>query len=209
MRVVPLGDRAVLLTELGVEPWRVAHALNEGPPRGLVEAVAAYDAVAIHFDPEAFDPECLGRLRVTAVVSRQRHQVPVCYEMGQDLAEASALLGLSAEELLQIHAQTVYTCAAVGFRPGFAYLGPLPSPIAGLPRMATPRFHVEAGSVGITGSQTGVYPQSGPGGWWIIGRTPMGMVDVETGYYPIEAGDEVEFVPISAAEFERRKGECL
>ena len=201
MKIQPLGDRAVLLTELDVAPWRLAQALNGAPPEGLEEAVAAYDAVALHIDPERFEIGTIEAVSIPAERQPRRHPIPVCYEMGEDLGEAAERLSLTVEEVIAMHSGTTYRCAAVGFRPGFAYLGSLPDGLAGLPRMPSPRLRVEAGSVGITGRQTGVYPQAGPGGWWILGRTPLCMVDVAAGYYPIEAGDEVGFFPISESEF--------
>lgn len=209
MKVDPLGESAFLLRDLPAEPYRLAQAWNAALPTGMIEAVASYDAVAVYVDPDRFDPACLTPLPALEATVGRHHRIPVCYALGPDLAEAAERLGITPPELVAAHAGTVYRCAAVGFRPGFAYLGDLPDPIAGLPRRAEPRVRLDAGSVGITGRQTGVYPQPGPGGWWLIGRTPLTLVDPDSGYYPIEAGDEVEFVPIDEDEYERREGERL
>jgi inhibitor of KinA len=209
MTRVPLGERALILRDLPAAPYRIAAALNAAPPPGLVEAVASYDAVAVYIDPDRFDPRSLDPLPVLPDESPRRHRIPVCYPMGDDLAEAADRLGLTPAEVARAHSETIYRCAAVGFRPGFAYLGTLPDALAHLPRRAEPRLRVEAGSVGVTGRQTGVYPQAGPGGWWLIGRTPVTLVDPESGYYPVEAGDEVVFVPIDEEEFRAREGERL
>ena len=205
--LIPLGDRAYLIRDLPAEPFRVATALNAARIPGLLEAVAAYDSVAIYVDPDVFAG--LDHLPVAQDTVARRHHVPVCYSLGGDLTEVADRLAILPRELIALHANRPYRCAAVGFRPGFAYLGDLDTAIAGIPRRPTPRLRVEAGSVGITGRQTGVYPQDGPGGWWLIGRTPLKLVEPESGYYPIEAGDEVVFVPIGEEEFEARRGERL
>ena len=209
MTVKPLGESAYLLQDLPAEPYRIAAALNESPPMGLIEAVASYDSVGLYVDPDRFRLASVDPPPIAPEAAAKRHRIPVCYEMGPDLVEAANRLGLSEDDLVQLHAGEVYRCAAVGFRPGFAYLGELDARIAGLPRRSEPRLNVEAGSVGITGRQTGVYPMASPGGWWLIGRTPLLLVEPDSGYYPIEAGDEVVFEPIDRSEFARRIGERL
>lgn len=208
MRITPLGETAYLLRDLPAPPYRIARALNLRPMAGLIEAVASYDSIGVYVEP-GFDPLALEDLPLGDVGEAKRHAIPVCYEIGPDLAEAAERLRSTPDAVIRAHSQTVYRCAAVGFRPGFAYLGDLPAPIAGLRRRSEPRIRVEAGSVGITGRQTGVYPAPSPGGWWLIGRTPLVLVDPASGYYPIEAGDEVVFVPIGEREFEARMGERL
>jgi inhibitor of KinA len=208
LRVVPLGESAYLLRDLPAAPYRIARMLNLRPVTGLIEAVASYDSIGVYVE-DGFDPRSLEDPPLGEEEAAKRHRIPVCYELGPDLAEAADRLRLMPEDVIEVHSQAVYRCAAVGFRPGFAYLGDLPDSLADLPRRAEPRLRVEAGSVGITGRQTGVYPAPSPGGWWLIGRTPFVLVDPETGYYPIEAGDEVVFVPIGRGEFEARVGERL
>lgn len=208
MTITPFGESAYLLRELPAAPFRIARALNARPVPGLVEAVASYDAMAVYV-LEGFDPRLLEDLPLGDEGEARRHRIPVCYSMGPDLMEVAERLDLTPDRVIAAHSQTVYRCAAVGFRPGFAYLGDLGDAIAGLPRRAEPRVRVEAGSVGITGRQTGVYPAPSPGGWWLIGQTPLVLVDPESGYYPIEAGDEVEFVPIGEEEYAARRGERL
>jgi inhibitor of KinA len=139
----------------------------------------------------------------------KRHIVPVCYEMGADLGPAANALGMSSERLINLHLSSDYQCYAVGFSPGFAYLGYLAHEIATLPRLPAPRTRVPPGSVGITGRQTAVYPSATPGGWNLIGRCPLTLVDQADNYFPIEAGDRVEFRRIDGAEFESLAGERL
>src|SRR5206468_7095395 len=99
-----------------------------------------------------------------------------------------------------------YVVYAIGFCPGFPYLGYLPKELAGVPRLTSPRLTVEAGSVGLTGRQTGIYTEARPGGWNIVGRTPLELVNVKDGYFPPRTGDEVVFERIDETEFRRLQG---
>lgn len=207
MIIEPLGDLALILRDLSVEPYRVAKALNEDRPAGLIEAVASYETVGLYIDPATFDEACLDPLPVAPEGVGRRHLIPVCYELGEDLDRAAQKLDLSSDQLIAAHSGEDYRCFAVGFCPGFAFLGYLPGALAGLPRLEVPRIRVTPGSVGITGRQTGVYPLERPGGWWLIGRTPLTLVDED--FFPIEAGDTVRFAPIGREEYEARKGERL
>ncbi len=207
MRIDPLGDSALILRNLVVPAYELAEALNQSPPKGLFEAVASYETVGLFIDPQTFNPDDLTESRTTT--TPRAHQVPVCYALGEDLDDAANALNLTIEALIQAHTGTTYRCYAVGFCPGFPYLGYLPPEISGVPRRSQPRARVTPGSVGITGRQTGIYPLERPGGWSLIGRTPLEIVNEEDGYFPIQAGDEVRFVSIEMDEFERLKGERL
>jgi inhibitor of KinA len=231
MRWEPLGDAAYLLRDLDRPAYEVANALNLQAPEGLVEAVAAYETVGLFVAPDRFDAEGIGSLlppppdgtnhpsttklggNATSHPSTEpagrQIEIPVCYELGPDLDEAAARLGISAEELIRRHAARTYRCFAIGFCAGFPYLGYLDERIAALPRRASPRVRVAPGSVAITGRQTAIYPIERPGGWWLIGRTPLCLVDVEADYFPIVAGDEVSFFPIGRDEYARREGTRL
>jgi len=209
MKIEPLGDSAYILRELDDEPYLIARALNLHPPKGLIEAVASYETVGLYVDPFSFDIDDIPARtsRDEPEMSGASHVIPVCYELGPDLSEAAAQLGMTASELVAHHSNRDYRCYALGFCPGFAYLGYLPEEIAGLPRLPNPRVSVEPGCVAITGRQTAVYPLERPGGWWLIGKTPLTLVAED--YFPIEAGDTVRFVPIDAAEYTEREGERL
>ena len=111
--------------------------------------------------------------------------------------------------MIAIHSSLDYDVFAVGFLPGFPYAGYLPPALSGLPRRDSPRLQVPAGSVAIAGRQTAVYPRQSPGGWHLLGTTPLSIVQVEAGYFPIQAGDRIRFQPISAGEFEARRDERL
>lgn len=140
------------------------------------------------------------------IAASRYHLIPCCYSLGPDLAYVAELLGLAPEEVVALHAGQDYTVYAIGFAPGFAYLGYLPQALCGVPRLARPRLRVEPGSVGLTGTQTGVYPLPRPGGWPLIARTPLVMVDVLAGYFPLAVGDRVRFVPIDEVEYASWKG---
>jgi inhibitor of KinA len=118
-------------------------------------------------------------------------------------------VGLPADEIIRLHSETEYTVYAIGFCPGFPYLGYLPPALCGVPRLDSPRKQLEAGSVGLTGRQTGIYTEPRPGGWNIIGRTPLELVNVADGYFPLRTGDKVKFTRIDEKEFDRLKGKRL
>ena len=200
----------MLLSDLGAPAWQVAAALNEAPRKGLIEAYASYSSVGLDIDPDLFDPQELQSVESTRPNSEPKvHRIPVCYELGQDLQTISAAVGLSPDAVINLHTSVEYTCQAVGFCPGFPYLSGLPQQLCGLPRLPAPRVRIEPGTVAITGKQCGIYPIVRPGGWNLIGRTPLTLVDVQSNYFPIEAGDTICFSPIKLKEFEERLGERL
>ena len=134
-------------------------------------------------------------------------EIPVCYggEFGEDLSFVAARAGLSVDDVIARHAAASYRVAMLGFSPGFPFLLGLPPELA-CARRDTPRRAVAAGSVGIAGGQTGVYPVESPGGWQLIGRTPLALFDAQ-GDPPalLQPGDGVRFVAIAEAEFERMR----
>ena len=202
----------MILRDLDGLAWQVAEFLRDAGIPGLEEAVASYETVGVYFQPLAFSEALMmEKLHAFKVLDREGklHCVPVCYALGDDLADAAGRLELSEEELIRIHSSVRYTCVAIGFTPGFPYLGPLDERIAGLPRRGSPRVRVPVGAVGITGNQTGIYPSETPGGWNLIGRTPLTIVDADEGFFPISAGDLVKFEPIGQEEFERLQGRRL
>jgi inhibitor of KinA len=214
----PLGDQAALASFAREdEALRFAAQARAASPPWMLDVVQAYAAVAVHFD--------LGSVGYAAVAEALRrlveapappgaglgplHLLPCCYEFQFDLERVAEQLRLAPAEVVRLHAATEYTVYAIGFCPGFPYLGYLPPTLCGAPRLATPRLRVEPGSVGLTGRQTGVYTEARPGGWNLIGRTPLKLVDVAAGYFPLRTGDRVRFEPIGPAEFRRREGEPL
>jgi KipI family sensor histidine kinase inhibitor len=211
----PLGDRAVLArfaTEAEAARWASAVRARGWP--GVEDVVLAYRSAAVFADPDRIAPEELeDRLRSLVADLDDRPpgrliRLPVLYD-GEDLPEVARRLGITASEVVANHSGRGYIVFAIGFLPGFPYLGYLPEALCGLPRREAPRVRVPAGSVAIAGRQTGVYPAESPGGWYLLGRTPLRIVDVARGHFPIRAGDRVRFEPIGPAEFDARLGEIL
>lgn len=216
MTLTPLGDRAVLayLPDEAAAA-RVAGAVRAANPAWLEDVVPAYASVGVFFDPrlvKAADVSAwlsaLPRAGNAASAGRSV-TVPVCYERGPDLGRVAEITGRSADDAIALHTATEYTVYAVGFVPGFPYLGYLPKELAGVPRLESPRVRVEPGSVGLTGRQTGIYPLAKPGGWNLVGRTPLTIVDVEAGYFPLRVGDKVRFERIDERRYGELEGERL
>ncbi|WP_169974141.1 5-oxoprolinase subunit B family protein [Tautonia rosea] len=208
----PFGDRAWLArfpTDACAAAW--AEAVRNRSWPGVVEVVAVYRSVAIFVDPSVIDPghlELLLRCVPTAETSQrvgQRFRVPVLYD-GEDLEAISKWIGLPMEEIIANHTAVEYSVRAIGFLPGFPYLGELSEPLIGLPRRATPRTQVPAGAVAIAGQQSCIYPEASPGGWHLIGRTPLIIADLSCAFFPIETGDRVQFDPINHRQYQQLWG---
>jgi inhibitor of KinA len=193
-----------------------SHLLQNEPCPGLQSVVPAFASVTVFFDPveaancppvqgsvvravEAYLAEKLRRLpesALAAIPHVRQVEIPVRYD-GPDLPEVARRLGLTQEEVVDIHTRHWYTVFMIGFLPGFPYLGPLPDALV-LPRRHTPRLRVPAGSVAIAGHQTGIYPQESPGGWHLIGRTEYPLFDpFQSPPAQLKAGWLVRFVRIS------------
>jgi KipI family sensor histidine kinase inhibitor len=216
--LIPLGDRAWLArfaTESDAGRWAIA-ARNAALPdvTDVTDVVIAYRSVSIHVKPDEADwSEIEARLRGLTPIDGASGggrlvTLPVLYE-GDDLLDVARRCRLTREEVIAVHSGTAYDVFAIGFKPGFPYAGYLPSPLDEVPRRDQPRLRVPAGSVAIAAGQTGVYPDEFPGGWNLIGRTPLTIVDLEAGHFPIRAGDRLQFMPIDRDEFEARNGEAL
>ena len=215
MRIEPLGDAAYIVRGLGDGPaYPYADELERMRLPGVDEVVPSYDTLGVFVDPAEFRLSSLEEALKESTTfkktaSARLHSVPVCYELGEDLESAAQELGILPEAVIEAHCSREYLCYAVGFCPGFPYLGKLPKEISGLPRLPAPRIVVPPGSVGVTGDQTGIYPSARPGGWRLIGATPLEIVSLEDAYFPIKAGDRVRFRPIRLGEYEAMKGDRL
>jgi KipI family sensor histidine kinase inhibitor len=211
----PLGDRAYLAhfdAERAAAGW--AAAVREGHHPGVTDVVLAYRTVAVFADPEQVDlVELESRLCAIVAVEEsarpgRRVVIPVLYD-GADLDAVAERRDLGRDEVIHLHTSVEYDVFAIGFLPGFPYAGYLPPALSGLPRREAPRLRVPAGSVGIAGRQTGIYPRESPGGWHLLGSTPLCIAEPDEGYFPIRAGDRIQFVAISPGEFETRRHERL
>lgn len=210
-RILPAGDGA-LVVEFGdgIDPalndrvLSLYRLLEADPPPGVEELVPTYRSLLILYDPLVTTPAALsvavrGLAGAPATgVAPRRTEVPVRYggQDGPDLVTVAAELGLTPEEVVARHTRPEYRVYMLGFAPGFPYLGGL-DPSLAAPRLPEPRTRVPAGSVAIAGNQTGIYPLESPGGWRIIGRTPLRLFDPAAPEpFLLRAGDRVRFVAL-------------
>jgi inhibitor of KinA len=221
-----VGDQA-LMVELGerISPdvhlrvRRFCDGLKRLGIPGVTEWVPAYTTVTVYFDPWKLNPvELMDQL--SELGKSMEHPegepvrtvvIPVLYggPWGPDLPEVARLNGLNEQEVIQIHAEPLYFVCMMGFVPGFAYLSGMSDRIA-TPRLATPRGQVPAGSVGIAGEQTGIYPLTTPGGWRIIGRTPIPLFRPENDPPTLlRAGDRIRFRPVAEREYQEIERACV
>ena len=194
---------------------QVAHAVRQRARPGVLDVVESYCAVSVHFDPLKTDTTAVvldlevevAHAQVVVDESRlfgRRLTVPVCYggRHGPDLGAMAAFAGCSEAEVIARHSAEVYRVYMLGFLPGFAYMGVVPPELA-MPRRLTPRLDVPIGSVGVTGQQTGVYPLTTPGGWQLIGRTPLLPFDLRrSDPFLFRAADMVQFEPVGPERFD-------
>jgi inhibitor of KinA len=215
LTVEPLGDQGVLLVFAAEgHAQGFARTLLQRRPDWLTDLVVAYHSVAVFYNLEKVSYQTVAdTLRFwpaeSAKTRGRLYEIPCCYDLGPDLARAAELCQRSVSEFVALHSGPIYTVYAIGFVPGFPYLGYLPERIAGVPRLASPRPRVEPGSVGVAGRQTGIYPSAVPGGWHLIGRTPLVIADLEGEFFPLQVGDRVRFRPISVEEFRHLSGQRL
>jgi KipI family sensor histidine kinase inhibitor len=183
----------------------------------LIDLVPSYASVLVLFNPLSADhyhvsanlKRCLAQLQSTASQSGNIIELPVYYseESGPDLARIAKTKNIAIDEVIHRHQAIRYRVYAIGFAPGFAYLGEV-DPVLQMPRLATPRAKVPRGAVAIADRQTAVYPATSPGGWNIIGLCPQRMFNpAATPVMPVAVGDEVQFVAIDKSEFLRLGGE--
>jgi len=209
--------------------------LEENPFPGMIEIIPTFTTVTVFYDPlqvyhwaakndflssiSHFEsPYSIVKSIIKQILSDvERNQddkprmieIPVCYggELGPDLEYVAKHNGLTTEDVINIHSSSEYLVYMIGFAPGFPYLGGMSERIAA-PRRQTPRLSIPAGSVGVAGGQTGVYPIETPGGWQVIGRTPLPLFRPKESIPSLlQAGDVIKFKPISKDEYDRRKEE--
>jgi len=208
----------VISPEAHQEVMALTRCIQDAAIPFVQDIIPAYTGVSVVIDPIAFLQQCpqllpeewlAAQLKAWSwsaanITQKAIKQIPVCYAaaFAPDLAALADARGLSAEEVIALHTSTIYHVYMIGFMPGFPYMGNVPKAIE-MPRLAVPRTKVTAGSVGIAGQQTGIYPQESPGGWNIIGRTPYRLFDAEQEQpYLLQAGDQVQFYAIDTDEFD-------
>ena len=220
IRVLTAGDSALLLQfeqRIGEDVNRRISAtvklLKMQQIEGIVDMIPAYASLLVQYNPLVIRYEEIYK-RVSAIVKmdtkvesmeKKVWEIPVLYggELGPDFSYVAEHAGISGEELIRLHSEKDYLVYMLGFLPGFTYLGGLEEKLH-TPRLENPRVKIPAGSVGIGGSQTGVYPVDSPGGWQLIGRTPVKMYDPEK-QDPIlvQPGEYIHFYPITDSEYTR------
>ncbi|MBS4178956.1 5-oxoprolinase subunit PxpB [Lederbergia citrea] len=217
----PLGDGAIVIDfgeGIGLEKnelileWQ--YAIEANPFPGFIEAVPAYTTLTIFYDPVSvgtdFPYETVKNALQNLPIKNQQTarkakivEIPVCYEepFALDLAFVAEQNGLTKHEVIQLHSDNVYHVYFLGFAPGFPFLGGMNEKLS-TPRRSSPRLKIPGGAVGIAGGQTGIYPLTSPGGWQIIGRTPLQLFDVNANPPTlILPGDQIRFVPISKEDY--------
>jgi inhibitor of KinA len=228
-----LGDHAIVLSIveaisaeslLLIKKITAACYLLKDKQNWIKDIIPAYQTITIVFDvhsyyqSEKIEPLLFIKNTVPALIENVNTlweanetykvvKVPVCYDpqFGMDLGAMASSTKQSIEAIIELHCREIYTVYCIGFMPGFAYMGNVPAAIQA-PRHASPRPKVVAGSVGIAGPQTGIYPMDSPGGWQIIGKTPITIFDPAPSKLALfKVGDQVQFYPISIDEFESLK----
>jgi KipI family sensor histidine kinase inhibitor len=205
------GDAAIIDPARAATVARIAQGIIDRALPGVLDVIPSYATILVEFDLITADIPAIEQAigEATAAVEHgagaplRRVTIPVCYggELGPDLDELAAAKRISAGEIVALHSGASYLVAVMGFSPGWAYLLGLPEALT-VPRRSSPRVRVPAGSVATAGGQTGIYSQPTPGGWWLLGRTPARMFDLERADpFLLHAGDEVRFMPISPEEY--------
>ena len=208
MRIESLGETAYILRDLEVEPHVLARSIELASIPGVEEVVASMTTVGIYVKPEIFDRESLANIKISAGIKGRSFNVPVIFN-GPDLSEVSQIIGAEPEFMVQAFCGQVYTVAAIGFLPGFPYLTGLPEQLNVIQRREEPRIQVPAGSVGIAAGQAGIYPQQSPGGWNLIGVTPIKIADAAKMFFPLNPGDMIRFFEIEKTSLDSHRHKTI
>lgn len=232
--IMPLGEAGIIVrfgNAITPEVHRCVKALADYLDAhqftGMIESVISYTSLAVYYNPfivkrdgrnrnksafqivsDYIERQCMPAAQDKGSENAHVVEIPVCYggEYGPDLEYVAQYHGLTEREVVQIHTAPEYLVYMIGFCPGFPYLGGMDKRIA-TPRRTTPRVEIPARSIGIAGEQTGGYPMKTPGGWQIIGRTPIDMFNLSNEEQPslLHAGDTVKFIAVSEAEYKKLK----
>ena len=222
MKIDALGDSALIInladeisdsTRLLARVLSAAETIEGAKLPGVVDVTSSYESVAVFFDLIYVEPDIVDKIRaliapagVRVSGKKQRVEIPVCYdeEFALDLDRVANHTSLTPDAIIALHSSAEYTVACIGFVPGFPFLAGLSEKLR-VPRLESPRTKVPAGSVAIANAQAGIYPFESPGGWNVIGRTPLRLFDAKAQSPALlHAGDRVRFRRITRQEFEMR-----
>ena len=220
MKIDPLGDSALIInladkisdsSGLLARVLSAAETIERAKLPGVIDVTSSYESVAVFFQITQLGPDFEDRIRaliasagVRVSGKRRRVEIPVCYdeEFALDLKRVANHTSLTPDAIVALHSSAEYTVACIGFMPGFPFLAGLPQPLC-VPRLESPRTKVSAGSVAIANAQAGVYPLESPGGWNVLGRTPLQLFRVnENPPTLLRPGDCVQFRRITRAQFD-------
>ncbi len=220
MKIDALGDSALIINladEISDSSGLLARVLSAAATieraklPGVVDVTSSYESVAVFFDLPQVEPDIEDKIRVLIASAgvrvsgkKRRVQIPVCYdeEFALDLDRVANHTSLTPDAIVTLHSSAEYTVACIGFMPGFPFLAGLPQQLR-VPRLESPRTKVSAGSVAIANAQAGVYPLESPGGWNVLGRTPLQLFRVnENPPTLLRPGDRVQFRRITRAQFD-------
>lgn len=223
IKIVPLGDLAVQIlfngpiTEMLNQRIRsISDRISGKKIKGIIENVPAIQTITVYYNPieisfieltRLLTETCYFESSKDTFSTKEIVTIPVCYgtEYGEDLKNVANQHHMTEEEVVYLHSKRTYLVNMIGFLPGFPYLSGLPDKLS-TPRLSVPRLRVKKGSVGIGGSQTGIYPIESPGGWNIIGQTPISLFDpLKLDPFLLKAGDYIKFQPISSETFYKIK----
>ncbi|SFB02331.1 inhibitor of KinA [Lentibacillus halodurans] len=222
----PAGDTAIRVTfhekvspELNRNIKSFCKKLKEQAVKGVIEWVPAYHSVIVYYHPYHISYENLRDILLNLAnkdlqldeESSTLVKIPVLYggKIGPDIVQVAENSGLSEQNVIEKHSSVDYLIYMIGFLPGFPYLGGLPETLA-TPRLNNPRSHVPEGSIGIAGNQTGIYPLASPGGWNLIGKTPVQLFNPDREEpFLYRAGDRIRFVPISKRDYDKIKKQVV
>lgn len=216
-RIYSIHDQAItfefaeiISEEINIHIISLKDAIEKNPFNGFLECVPAYSSLTVYFNNILKDEVIEIVSEINSTLSTQNREpkskiisIPVCYELGEDLPSVASKLNLSEDNIIRLHSEQTYRVFMIGFTPGFPYMGTLPKHLE-IERKKTPSLNIQPGSVAIAGKQTGIYPTNSPGGWHVIGITPINMFDKKrTPACFLQAGDIVQFKPITKKEFEQ------
>jgi inhibitor of KinA len=210
-RAITIEFSAAISEATNLQVIALQHAIESNPFKGFIECVPAYGSLTVYFSEQVSTAAVRSWLsdlsaqvsNISLATEGKQISIPVCYDpsLGTDLPWVSSHLNLSLEEIISLHTSVAYRVYMIGFIPGFPYVGTLPEQLE-VPRKQTPSLKIPMGSVAIAGKQTGIYPAEVPGGWQVIGRTPLKMFDPSQSPCSfLNAGDLVTFMPITLDAF--------